>query len=109
VGNTKSLLFAYTFGNSGVDESKTSGPETHAKKVVDNGDMVDALSRVLEQKSLEKRVDSGSGRRDYALFEALLSAFLNSGPDSFTHRRIWDPGMKISSRQHLEGKVIVKE
>nr|GFB46005.1 hypothetical protein [Tanacetum cinerariifolium] len=82
-GNTKSLLSADTFGNSGVDESETSGPETPAKKVVDNGDMVDALSRVLEQKSLEKRVDSGSGRRDYALFEALLYAFLNFGPDSY--------------------------
>ncbi|GJZ75647.1 hypothetical protein Tco_0640112 [Tanacetum coccineum] len=83
-GNTKSPLSADTFGNSGVDESETSGPETPTKEVVDNangsaliflvgydtgskvvtglpeefqeGDMVDALSRVLEQKSLEKRL-----------------------------------------------------
>ncbi|GKD19419.1 polypyrimidine tract-binding protein homolog 3 [Tanacetum coccineum] len=81
-GNTKSPLSADTFGNSGVDESETSGLETPVKEVVDNangyaliflvrydtgsevvtglpeefqeGDMVDALSRVLEQKSLEK-------------------------------------------------------
>nr|GEX18482.1 hypothetical protein [Tanacetum cinerariifolium] len=76
-GNTKSTLFANTFGNSGVDESETSGPETPTKEVVDNGDMVDALSRVLEQTSLEKWVDSDSGKRDYTLFGALLFAFLN--------------------------------
>ncbi|GJY59357.1 hypothetical protein Tco_0459249 [Tanacetum coccineum] len=35
-GNTKSPLFADTFGNSGVDKSETSGPETPAKEVVDN-------------------------------------------------------------------------
>ncbi|GJU82535.1 polypyrimidine tract-binding protein homolog 3 [Tanacetum coccineum] len=136
-GNTKSPLSADTFGNSGVDKSETSGPKTPAKEVVDNangsaliclvgygtgsevvtglseefreGDMVDALSRVLEQKSLEKGVDSGSGRRDYALFGASLFAFLNPGPDSFAHRRIWDPGIDISSRQHLESKVVVKD
>nr|GFA39510.1 polypyrimidine tract-binding protein homolog 3 isoform X2 [Tanacetum cinerariifolium] len=73
------------------------------------GDMVDALSRVLEQKSSEKEVDSGSKRRDYALFRASLSAFLNPGPGSFAHRRIWDPEINISSIQHLEGKVVVKE
>nr|GEX62360.1 ribonuclease H-like domain-containing protein [Tanacetum cinerariifolium] len=89
-GNTRSSLSADTFGNNGVDESETSSLETPAKEVVDNGigstliflvghgtvsevvigllegfqegDMVYALSRVLEQKSLEKRVDSGSGR-----------------------------------------------
>ncbi|GJZ75648.1 polypyrimidine tract-binding protein homolog 3 [Tanacetum coccineum] len=80
-GNTKSPLSADTFGNSGVDELETSGPKKPAKEV-DNangsaliflvgydtesevvtglpnefqeGDMVDALSRVLELKSLEK-------------------------------------------------------
>nr|GEW05937.1 zinc finger BED domain-containing protein RICESLEEPER 2 [Tanacetum cinerariifolium] len=36
-GNTKSSLSADTFGNCGVDKSETSGPETHAKEVVDNG------------------------------------------------------------------------
>ncbi|GJX75678.1 hypothetical protein Tco_0322489 [Tanacetum coccineum] len=36
-GNTKSPLSTDTFGNSGVDESETSGPETYAKEVVDNG------------------------------------------------------------------------
>ncbi|GJW32568.1 polypyrimidine tract-binding protein homolog 3 [Tanacetum coccineum] len=125
-GNTKSPLSADAFGNSGVDESETSGPETPAKEVVDNGngsaliflvgygtesevvigrpeefqegDMVDALSRVLKQKSSEKGVDSGSGRRDYTLFGASLFAFLNPGPGSFAHRRIWDPGINISSR-----------
>ncbi|GKA12024.1 polypyrimidine tract-binding protein homolog 3 [Tanacetum coccineum] len=88
-GNTKSPLSADTFGNGVVDESETSGPETPAKEVVNNGngsvlnflvgydtgnevatglleefqgDMVDALSRVLEQKGSKKRVDSGSGR-----------------------------------------------
>ncbi|GJW10216.1 protein kinase, ATP binding site-containing protein [Tanacetum coccineum] len=58
------------------------------------GDMVDALSSVLEQKSLKKGVDNGSERRDYALFGASLFAFLNPGPCSFAHRRIWDPGIK---------------
>ncbi|GJX13384.1 F-box/LRR-repeat protein-like protein [Tanacetum coccineum] len=44
------------FGNSGVDESKvvTGLPEEFQE-----GDMVDALSRVLEQQSSEKGVDSG--------------------------------------------------
>ncbi|GJZ60760.1 polypyrimidine tract-binding protein homolog 3 [Tanacetum coccineum] len=106
-GNTKSPLSADTFGNSGVDESETSCPKTPAKEVVDNGngsaliflvgydtgsevvtglpeefqegDVVDALSRVLEQKSSEKGVDSGSRRRDYTLFGASLFAFLNLG------------------------------
>ncbi|GKE24420.1 ty3-gypsy retrotransposon protein, partial [Tanacetum coccineum] len=58
------------------------------------GDMVDALSRILEQKSLEREVDNGSKRRDYALLGASLFAFLNPGPGSFAHRRIWDPGIK---------------
>ncbi|GJT74056.1 hypothetical protein Tco_1033342 [Tanacetum coccineum] len=123
--------------HGGVDESETSGPETPAKEVVDNangsaliflvgydtgsevvtglseefqeGDMVDALSRVLEQKSLEKGVDIGSGRRDCTLFGASLFAFLNPGSGYFARRRIWDPRINISSRQHLEGKVVVKE
>ncbi|GJV56242.1 polypyrimidine tract-binding protein homolog 3 [Tanacetum coccineum] len=118
-GNTKSPLSANTFGNGGVDESETSGLETPAKEVVDNGngsaliclvgydtgsevvtglpeefqegDMVDALSRVLEQKSSEKGVDSGSGRQDYILFEASLFVFLNPGPGYFARRRIWIP------------------
>ncbi|GKD24543.1 hypothetical protein Tco_1230757 [Tanacetum coccineum] len=135
--NTKSPLSADTFSNSGVDESETSSPKTHAKEVVDNtngsaliclvgydtgsevvaglpeefreGDMVDAVSRVLKHKISEKGVDRGSGRRDYALFGASLFAFLNPGPGSFAHRRIWDPGINISSRQHIEGKVVVKE
>ncbi|GJV26291.1 hypothetical protein Tco_1378986 [Tanacetum coccineum] len=121
-GNTKSPFSADTFGNSGVDESETLGPETLVKEVVDNGngfaliflvgygtgsevviglpkefqegDMVDALSRVLEQKSSKKGVDNGSERRDYALFGASLFAFLNPGPCSFAHRRIWDPEIK---------------
>nr|GEY27260.1 hypothetical protein [Tanacetum cinerariifolium] len=119
------------------DESETSCPETPVKEVVENAngyvliclvrydtesmvvtglpeefrevDMVDALSRVLEQKSSKKGVDSGSGRRDYTLFGASLFAFLNPGLGSFAHRRIWDPGINISSRQHSEGKVVVKE
>ncbi|GJW41726.1 polypyrimidine tract-binding protein homolog 3 [Tanacetum coccineum] len=107
-GNTKSPLSADTFGNSGVDESEISCPKTPAKEVVDNGngstlvflvgydtgsevvtglpeefqegDVVDALSRVLEQKSSKKGVDSGSRRRYYTLFGASLFAFLNPGP-----------------------------
>nr|GEX80778.1 hypothetical protein [Tanacetum cinerariifolium] len=35
-GNTKSPLSTDTFGNNGVDESETSGPETPAKEIVDN-------------------------------------------------------------------------
>ncbi|GKE47903.1 hypothetical protein Tco_1479161, partial [Tanacetum coccineum] len=93
-GNTKSPLSSDTFGNSGVDESETSGPETPAKEVVDIGDMVDALSRVLERKRSKKGVDNDSERRDYTLFGASLFAFLNLGPGSFAHRRIWDPGIK---------------
>nr|GFA72338.1 polypyrimidine tract-binding protein homolog 3 [Tanacetum cinerariifolium] len=81
-GNTKSPLSVDTFGNNGVDESETSGPETPAKEVVDNGngsahflvgygtgsevvtglpeefqegDMVDALSRVLKQKWMSSK------------------------------------------------------
>ncbi|GKA46755.1 hypothetical protein Tco_0739638 [Tanacetum coccineum] len=105
-GNTKSPLSADTFGNGVVDESETSGPETPAKEVVNNGngsvlnflvgydtgnevatglleefqgDMVDALSRVLEQKISEKGVDSCSRRQDYTLFGASLFTFLNPG------------------------------
>ncbi|GJT54664.1 polypyrimidine tract-binding protein homolog 3 [Tanacetum coccineum] len=99
-----------------VDESETSGPETPAKEVVDNGNgsaliflvgygtgsevvtglpkefqegyMVDALSRVLEHKILEKVGDICIEKQDYALFGALLFAFLNLGPGSFAHKRI---------------------
>ncbi|GKE47904.1 polypyrimidine tract-binding protein homolog 3 [Tanacetum coccineum] len=113
-GNTKSPLCADTFGNGGVDESETSGPKTPAKEVVDNGngsaliflvgydtesevvtglpeefrDMVDALSRVLEQKNSKKGVDTSSGRQTYTLFGASLFAFLNFGPGYFARRRI---------------------
>nr|GFC35662.1 hypothetical protein [Tanacetum cinerariifolium] len=64
----KPPIFADTFGSNGGNNSETSGQETPTNKVVDNsiksevvaslpkefqeGDMVDALSRV-EQKSLE--------------------------------------------------------
>nr|GEY39046.1 hypothetical protein [Tanacetum cinerariifolium] len=48
-------------------------------------------------------------RRDCAPCEALVFPFLNPGPGSFAHKRIWDPRINISSRQHLEGKVVVKE
>ncbi|GKC61975.1 polypyrimidine tract-binding protein homolog 3, partial [Tanacetum coccineum] len=88
--NTKPPLSADTFGNNGGDESETSGPETPAKEVVNNGngsaliffvgygtgsevvtglleefqegDMVNALSRVLEHKSLKnwKELDNES-------------------------------------------------
>ncbi|GJY85806.1 hypothetical protein Tco_0499832 [Tanacetum coccineum] len=64
--NTKPPLSTDTFGNNGGDESETSGSETPANEVVDNeGDMVDALSRVLEQKSLEnwKELDNESEDR----------------------------------------------
>ncbi|GKA93071.1 polypyrimidine tract-binding protein homolog 3 [Tanacetum coccineum] len=91
--NTKPPLSTNTFGNNGGDESETSSSETPAKEVVDNGngsalifldgygtgcevviglpeefqegDMVDALSRVLEQKSLEnwKELDNESEDR----------------------------------------------
>nr|GEW53591.1 polypyrimidine tract-binding protein homolog 3 [Tanacetum cinerariifolium] len=110
-GNTKSTLFADTFGNSGVDESETSGLETHAKEVVDNGNgyaLIFWLDTIPETSS-EKWVDSGSGRRDYTLFEASLFAFFNPSFGYFACRRIWDPEINISSRQHLEGKVVVKE
>nr|GEZ87281.1 hypothetical protein [Tanacetum cinerariifolium] len=92
-GNTKSPLFADTFGNNGVDELETSGPETPAKEVVDNGNgyaLIFWLDTVPKKNS-EKGVDSDSERRDYALFGASLFAFLNPGPGSFAHRRIWDP------------------
>nr|GEY33075.1 uncharacterized serine-rich protein C1E8.05-like [Tanacetum cinerariifolium] len=100
-GNNKSTLFTDTFGNSGADESETSGPETPVKEVVDNGngsalfffvgydtgskavtglpeefqegDVVDALLRVLEQTSSEKWVDSGGSDQhaEYALSKLL--------------------------------------
>ncbi|GKC69253.1 hypothetical protein Tco_1115136 [Tanacetum coccineum] len=102
---TKSPLSADTFGNSGVDELETSGPETPAKKVVGNeGYMVDALSRVLEQKNSKKGVDTSSGRQTYTLFGASLFAFLNFGPGYFARRRIWDPGINISSRNTLRAR-----
>ncbi|GKA52001.1 hypothetical protein Tco_0745197 [Tanacetum coccineum] len=52
-GNTKSPLFADTFGNSGVDDTG-SEVVTGLPEEFQEGDMVDALSRVLEQKSSEK-------------------------------------------------------
>ncbi|GJZ75646.1 polypyrimidine tract-binding protein homolog 3 [Tanacetum coccineum] len=129
-GNTKSPLSANTFGNSGVDESETSGLETPVKEVVDNangyaliflvgydtgsevvtglpeefqeGDMIDALSRVLEHKSLEKGVDSGSGRRDCTLFGASLFALLNPGS-------VILPVEEYGIPESISGKVVVKE
>ncbi|GJZ30094.1 polypyrimidine tract-binding protein homolog 3 [Tanacetum coccineum] len=113
-GITKSPLSADTFGNSGVDESETSGPETPAKEVVDNGNgsaLIFLVGYVLEHKSSEKGVDSGSRKRDYALFGASLFAFLNLGPGSFAHRRIWDPGINrvIIKNNTFEDKVVSKE
>nr|GEX45283.1 peroxidase 27-like [Tanacetum cinerariifolium] len=61
--------------------------------------------RVLRKKS----VGCSSERRDCAPCEALVFPFLNLGPGSFAHKRILDPRINISSRQHLEGKVVVKE
>ncbi|GKE81972.1 hypothetical protein Tco_1551972 [Tanacetum coccineum] len=40
-------------------------------------------------------VDHGSKRRGCALFGASVFVFLNHGPGSFPHRRIWDHGIKI--------------
>ncbi|GJZ01521.1 hypothetical protein Tco_0519482, partial [Tanacetum coccineum] len=43
----------------------------------------------------KNRVDHESERRGCALFGASVFAFLNLGPGSFPHRRIWDHGIKI--------------
>ncbi|GJZ34776.1 hypothetical protein Tco_0580593 [Tanacetum coccineum] len=73
----------------------------------------------------KKSVGCSNGRRDCTLFGASIFPFFNPGPDSFAHKRIWDPRIKIIflditlrtrkvnqecfSKQHLEGKVVLKE
>ncbi|GKC79450.1 hypothetical protein Tco_1130224, partial [Tanacetum coccineum] len=66
------------------------------------GDMVDALSRVFEHKSLEKGVDSGSGRRDCTLFGASLFSLLNPGS-------VILPVEEYGIPKSISGKVVVKE
>nr|GEV05003.1 putative reverse transcriptase domain-containing protein [Tanacetum cinerariifolium] len=63
-------------------------------------------SRRRERK---KSIGCSSGRRDYALLGALVFPLFNPGPGSFAHKRIQDPEIKIVFRQHLEGKVVLKE
>ncbi|GKA87221.1 polypyrimidine tract-binding protein homolog 3 [Tanacetum coccineum] len=53
-GNTKSPLSADTIGNSGVDEYGIGSEVLTGLLEEFQGDMVDALSRVLEQKSSER-------------------------------------------------------
>ncbi|GJS84755.1 hypothetical protein Tco_0751296 [Tanacetum coccineum] len=43
----------------------------------------------------KKSVGYSNGRRDCALFGALVFPLFNPGPSSFAHKRIWDPGIKI--------------
>nr|GEW98907.1 hypothetical protein [Tanacetum cinerariifolium] len=57
----------------------------------------------------KKSIGCSSGRRDYALLGALVFPLFNPGPGSFAHKRIWDLGIKIVFKQHLEGKVVSKE
>ncbi|GJS97106.1 putative reverse transcriptase domain-containing protein [Tanacetum coccineum] len=59
--NTKPPLFADTFGNNGGDESETSGPETPAKKVVDNGN--DSAPIFLKSSKNWKELDNESKDR----------------------------------------------
>ncbi|GJZ51529.1 hypothetical protein Tco_0606044 [Tanacetum coccineum] len=73
-GDTKLPLSADTFGNSGIDESESIGPETLAKEVVDKS--------------------NGSA----------LIFWLDTVPKKNMGSRI-----NISSRQHLESKVVVME
>nr|GFA80915.1 hypothetical protein [Tanacetum cinerariifolium] len=57
----------------------------------------------------KESVGCGSRRRDFTLFGASVFALFNPGPGSFDCRRIWDLGIKIFYRQHLEDKVVSKE
>ncbi|GJV13916.1 hypothetical protein Tco_1359239 [Tanacetum coccineum] len=116
-----------TFGSDGSNDSRTLGSETPAKEVVDNGiesevvvglpeefqegDMVDAMSRV-EQKSsgnwkeLDNESEDRKVERD-AKREGEPTILATFGSDQGI--TIWDPGIKIFFRRHLEGKVVSNE
>ncbi|GKC97179.1 hypothetical protein Tco_1167454 [Tanacetum coccineum] len=57
----------------------------------------------------KKSIGCSSGRRDCAPLGASVFPLFNPGLGSFPHKRIWDPGINIVFRQHLEGKVVSKE
>ncbi|GKE54324.1 hypothetical protein Tco_1489480 [Tanacetum coccineum] len=63
-------------------------------------------SRRLKRK---KSIGCSSGRWDCALLGASVFPLFNPGPGSFARKKIWDPGIKIVFRQHLEGKMVSKE
>ncbi|GJT39897.1 hypothetical protein Tco_0939762 [Tanacetum coccineum] len=95
--------FAEFFEDKGSVEKVLS-----ATKLPEGGNSRSAYSLYhLKEKKRKKSVGCDSGKRDCALFGASISALFNPGPGSFAHRRIWD--QECFSRQHLEGKVVLKE
>ncbi|GJX15981.1 hypothetical protein Tco_0216813 [Tanacetum coccineum] len=122
--DAKPPISTNTFGSNDGNDSRTSVSETSVEEVVENGIesevvfglpeefqegyMVDALSRV-EEKSLEnwkeldnesedKKVESDAEREGEL---TILAIFCSDRGIT-----IWDPGIKIFFRRHLEGKVV---
>ncbi|GJT94253.1 polypyrimidine tract-binding protein homolog 3 [Tanacetum coccineum] len=100
-GNTKSPLSADTFGNNGVDESETSGPETPAKEIVDNANGSALIYLELDNEAEDKKVERDAEREGEP---TILATFCSDRGII-----IWDPEIKIYFRHHLEDKVVVKE
>nr|GEZ04655.1 hypothetical protein [Tanacetum cinerariifolium] len=96
----KPPISADTFGSNGGNDSETSGPETPVKEVVDNGiksevaaglseefqegDMVDALSRV-EQKSLENWKED----RGITIWDPKIKIFLDNTLRTKWFLKVW--------------------
>ncbi|GJR39532.1 hypothetical protein Tco_1215216 [Tanacetum coccineum] len=116
-----------TFGSNGGNDSRTSGSNTPAKEVVDNGiesevvvglpeefqegDMVDALSRV-EQKSLKNWKELDNELEDRKVERDAKREGEPTILETFGSDRgitIWDPKIKIFFRRHLEGNVVSKD
>ncbi|GJU89793.1 hypothetical protein Tco_1302216 [Tanacetum coccineum] len=122
--DAKPPISTNTFGSNGGNDSRTSVSETSVEEVVENGiesevvfglpeefqegDMVDALSRVeekssenwkeLDNESEDKKVESDAEREGEL---TILATFCSDRGIT-----IWGPGIKIFFRRHLEGKVV---
>ncbi|GKE62087.1 hypothetical protein Tco_1512454, partial [Tanacetum coccineum] len=121
-----------TFGNNGGDELESSGPVTPTENedAIESGDtsILNSFFGHESPRSLQLLGAVGTGKVHILIDNGSTHNFVQPGVvermklprlnakyiknkkmKAEFQRRLWDPGKNISSKQHLEGKVVVKE
>ncbi|GKA74826.1 harbinger transposase-derived nuclease domain-containing protein [Tanacetum coccineum] len=109
-----------TFGNNGGDESESSGPVTPTSdsessdevemKVLVDGKQDEAKVVKVVVVAVKQNIDEPDVEVLILLLMRLNDRYIKKKKmEAAIQKRIWDPGIKIYFRHHLEDKVVVKE